>query len=97
MSVYESLPEEFRQSDRLQIIIGAAAQELDHNEFLLNLFQKEFAVIREGEVTIVELWYKFQAKKLAESRNTVLSEELMKEAITLYPPPNNIDFRIVGA
>jgi len=96
-SVYESLPEEFRQSDRLQIIIGAAAQELDHNEFLLNLFQKEFAVIREGEVTIVELWYKYQAKKLAESRNTVLSEELMKEAITLNPPPNNIDFRIVGA
>lgn len=78
-------------------LLLSCCSELDHNEFLLNLFQKEFAVIREGEVTIVELWYKFQAKKLAESRNTVLSEELMKEAITLYPPPNNIDFRIVGA
>lgn len=95
--VFQSLPETFAQSDRVQIIIGEAALTLDKDDFLTNLFQKEFAVIREGEVTIVELWYKVHAKQLAEHRGVPLTDELLQEARILYPPPANIDFRIIGS
>lgn len=95
-NVYESLPADFAKSDRIQIIVGTAALELDRDVFMENLFNTEFAVIREGEVLIIELWYKYNAKKLARSRNEELTEKLIKEAIEKFPPPTNIDFRMIG-
>jgi len=93
---YESLPASFKQSDRLQIIVGAAALELGNESYLQMLFHTEFAVIREGEVTIVELWYAYNAQKLAKQRNVQVTDELLKEAAAAYPPPSNIDFRIIA-
>lgn len=95
--LYESLPEQFAQSDRIQIILGVAAIELGKDLFVENLFRTEFAVIREGEVQIIDLWYKYNAKKLAIEQNVELSLNLIEEAKRLYPPPTNIDFRVLGA
>lgn len=95
--LYETLPEEFAQSDRIQIILGVAAIELDKDLFIENLFNTEFAVIREGEVQIIDLWYKYNAKKLAKAQNVELSLDLIEEAKRLFPPPTNIDFRVIGS
>lgn len=95
--VYESLSHEFDQSERLKIMAGAAALVLNKSVFLESLFQSEFAVIREGETTIVELWYQYQAQKMANERNTMLTEEILNEAKRSFPPPYNIDFRIIGS
>lgn len=94
--LYETLPRHFAQSDRIQIILGVVALELDNDRFMENLFTTEFAVIREGEVQIVDLWYKYNAKKLAVSQNVELTDELIEQAKILYPPPTNIDFRVLG-
>jgi tetratricopeptide (TPR) repeat protein len=91
---YESLPLEFSNSDRMQIIIGEAALQLNKYSFMERLFITDFAIIREGEQSIIKLWYKYKAKKLAESRNVELSKELMSEVIKQFPPPANIDFRM---
>ncbi len=61
-----------------------------------SLFGKEFAVIREGEVLIVDLWYLYNARKLAKERDTGMTDEIMKETMAKCPPPRNIDFRIIG-
>ncbi|MCD9024993.1 DUF5107 domain-containing protein [Cohnella silvisoli] len=95
--IYESLPPEFAKGDRIQIIVGAAALELDKEEFMNKLFNTEFAVIREGEVLIIELWYKYNAKKLAKERNSELTQELIEEAKVKFPPPAHIDFRTIGS
>ncbi|CAH0119013.1 hypothetical protein PAE9249_01510 [Paenibacillus sp. CECT 9249] len=95
-SVYEALPASFKQSDRLRIIVGKAALALHIEDFLADLFETEFAVIREGEATIVELWYQYNAEKLAKERNAAVTDELILEAAAQFPPPAHIDFRIVG-
>ncbi|WP_176707773.1 DUF5107 domain-containing protein [Bacillus sp. FJAT-26390] len=94
--VYHSLPDAFASSDRIRIIVGAAALELDELAFVERLFLQEFAVIREGETLVIELWYKYKAKKLAKARNEPLSEALLAEAKVMFPPPANIDFRMIG-
>ena len=95
--VYSSLPDVFRQGDRLRIIVGEAALELGIESFLEELFRAEFAVIREGEVTIVELWYQYHARKLARERNAELTPALLEEVKATIPPRSNVDFRLIGS
>lgn len=95
-NIYESLPSHFRGSDRIRIIMGAAALELGKEEFLEQLFDTEFAVIREGEVLVLELWYKYNAMKFAEENNVKLTDELLLEVKKKYQPPRNLDFRIIN-
>lgn len=94
-SVYESLPERFALDERIQMIIGTAALELGNDEFMKELFSKEFAVLREGETLIVELWYEYNAKKLARERMMDVTEDIMREAKIKFPPPVNMDFRVI--
>ncbi|REE80145.1 uncharacterized protein DUF5107 [Paenibacillus taihuensis] len=94
--IYESLPPAFYASDRIQIIVGAAALELGHDAFMEKLFATEFAVIREGETLIIELWYAYNAKKLAVQQGVELTKERIEEAKVLFPPPSPIDFRTIG-
>lgn len=93
---YHTLPDEYAKSDRIQIIVGAAALELGEDEFINRLFLQEFAVIREGELLIIELWYNYQARKLAAERSEPLGAQHLADAKLNFPPPNNIDFRIIG-
>ncbi|SEM87950.1 DUF5107 domain-containing protein [Paenibacillus sp. OV219] len=95
-SIYESLPQAYYDSDRIQIIVGAAALELGHDAFMEKLFMSEFAVIREGETLIIQLWYAYNAKKLAMQQGVELTQERIEEAKLLFPPPAAIDFRTIG-
>jgi hypothetical protein len=79
-----------------QIIVGAAALELGEEAFINRLFLQEFAVIREGELLIIDLWYGYHARKLAQELGEPFGERHIEEAKLSFPPPNNIDFRIVG-
>ncbi|MFC4598424.1 DUF5107 domain-containing protein [Cohnella hongkongensis] len=94
--LYESLPAELAGGDRIRIVVGAAALELGKDEYMRELFETEFAVIREGETLIIDLWYKYQAMKLARERKTELSDALLAEAKEKFPPPEPIDFRMIG-
>ncbi|WP_193726503.1 DUF5107 domain-containing protein [Paenibacillus guangzhouensis] len=94
--VYEALPAADAASDRIQIMMGTAALELDKHTFIENLFRKEFAVIREGEVRIVDIWYHYHAKQLANARHTKVTPEILEEAMANCPPPVHIDFRLIS-
>ncbi|WP_308636450.1 DUF5107 domain-containing protein [Paenibacillus silvisoli] len=94
--VYESLPPALAAGERIQIIVGAAALELGRDAFMEKLFASEFAVIREGETLVIELWYRHRAKKLAAQRGVELTQALIDEAAATCPPPKQIDFRTIG-
>lgn len=93
---YNRLPKKQQSADRIQIIVGAAALELGEEAFINRLFLQEFAVIREGELLIIDLWYGYHARKLAKELGEPLGEHHIEEVKLSFPPPNNIDFRIVG-
>ena len=66
----------------------------DNLSYVEPIFETENAVIREGELTLVDMWYRYSAKKLAKERGVEYSDELYEEAKKLCPPPKNVDYRI---
>lgn len=90
----QTMPKEFQQLHRMQIIAGQAALETDNLDYVEPIFKTENAVIREGELTMVHMWYVYSAKKLARERGVEYSDELLEEAKKLCPPPKNVDYRI---
>ncbi|MDF2684958.1 MAG: hypothetical protein K0S55_139 [Clostridia bacterium] len=92
--IYQSMPASFQALHRIQILAGKVALELDNLEFAYRLFDREYAVIREGELTIVDLWYYYSAKKLAKERGIEYTKELLEEAKEKCPPPHTVDYRM---
>lgn len=93
-SFYKSLPQSIQENHRLQIVVAALALDNDEFEFLEQLFATDVATLREGEKSIVELWYMYQARKMALKDNLEMTDELIAQAAALYPPPAHIDFRM---
>lgn len=98
--LYRSLPEQLQQNERIVLCASKAAIKLRNMKFVEAVFKREFAVIREGENTLTEVWFEYCAWKLAEERGLgddvsveVLSE-LAQEAWDICPPPRAIDFRM---
>ncbi len=90
----QTMPVSFQKLHRMQIIAGQAALATDNLSYVEPIFETENAVIREGELTLVDMWYRYSAKKLAKERGVEYSDELYEEAKKLCPPPKNVDYRI---
>lgn len=94
-TTYNELPESRKNADRILMQAGYAAIELDKVDFVEALVTREFANIREGDNLLVDMWFKYAAKREAEKRGVPFSEELYKEIRRTKLPPANIDFRMV--
>lgn len=99
-SLYESLPEDMKQVDRILLCAAQAAIKLRKFDFVEKVFTYEFSVMREGESTLTDVWFEYSALKLAKERglgDDVRGEvlaDLVNEAWDICPPPRNIDFRL---
>lgn len=91
---YNTIPEELKVKDRLALQSGAAAVEVGELEYVENLFKREFSVIREGENSTTDIWFKYKARKIAKERGVEFSKELLEEVINTMDPPLEIDFRM---
>ncbi|MGL1890748.1 MAG: DUF5107 domain-containing protein [Spirochaetaceae bacterium] len=60
---YNKLPPDLKQNERIIVLVGLCAFEIEEYEFLEELFNKEFAYIKEGETRLFELWDKYCIKK----------------------------------
>jgi hypothetical protein len=56
--LYHDLPAETQQSERCLLSAGRAALELGHDDFVAPLFDRVWAGIREGDNTLIDLWYR---------------------------------------
>ncbi|MDD3141084.1 MAG: DUF5107 domain-containing protein [Lachnospiraceae bacterium] len=61
--LYQQLPQRLKESERIIICVCKAAVELDEFEFLEQSFQREFATIREGDNTMIEVWLSYAKKR----------------------------------
>jgi tetratricopeptide (TPR) repeat protein len=91
---FKSLPAELKIKDRIALQSGAAAVELNELEYVEKLLQRDFAVIREGENSTSDIWFKYKARKLAEEKGIPYTRELLEEVMLTFDPPKRIDFRM---
>ena len=98
-AVYEILPENCKAADRIKIYAGMAAVKLDKLDYLEKFFAEPHYDIREGEVSLTNIWFEYCARKIARERGiTDLSADvlngLIDEAWDNCPPDPAIDFRM---
>ena len=54
-------------------------------------------MIREGENSTTDIWFRWRARKLAQERGVPYTEEILEEARKYYRPPAKLDFRMAAA
>ncbi len=89
---FHTLPEEIRTADRIRMAearVSLMTGELDRTQELLD---EEYAQIREGEVSLTDIWYDLQDALHVRTTGRSLSDE---ERSRLHPP-FAIDFRMNG-
>ena len=92
-AVYAALSDPVREADRVQIQYARIALALGDLPAVDAVLARDFAVIREGETMLTDLWFEVQARRLAEKKHIPMSAELLREVRRHETPPARIDFR----
>jgi tetratricopeptide (TPR) repeat protein len=82
-------------SERVDLAAAKAALQLGHYQFLEQIFTRTFAQIREGESTLVAIWFEYQAILAAQRLGVVADDQIRKQVRQSTRPPKNIDFRMI--
>lgn len=86
---YFSLDEDVRSDERLSITMMPAACALGRKDFLESQFERDFAVIREGERNYTDSYFAYQAMNEAEKNGIPYTQELVRR----FEEENRIPFR----
>ena len=89
-----ALPEEIRDHERLRLLGVRAALKTGRLEVIGDLLDHEFATIREGEVTLTDLWQEWQEQRVAAAEGIPRDESLRERVRREFPPPRRLDFRM---
>lgn len=93
--VYEQLSDSVAEDERIMILAASAAVNIGKEEFLEKVYGHTYAVIREGENQLCDIWFRHQAikhKRLGDERTLEEIEEEVRRTLT---PPQNIDYRLL--
>ncbi|MGC8668618.1 MAG: DUF5107 domain-containing protein [Chthonomonadales bacterium] len=96
LRVIRSLPEALRDHDRILIAQAKAALGTGDLDGVERIFQHEFALIREGEVSLSDLWFEWQAHLLAAKEGAEHLDACRARVRSEMAPPRSIDFRMAG-
>lgn len=89
------LPEALRSHERIRIAAALSALKTGRLEEIEPLFSYPFATIREGEVTLTDIWFEWHANRLAKAAGKPVDDTFRTRAKKECPPPANIDFRLL--
>ncbi len=93
---YAKLPRELQWSDRIQILHARIALELGDLDPVDKILRHEFAVIREGETELTDIWFELIYRRYVASNDLPLDEKTRQEIRLSHQPPLHIDFRSVN-
>ncbi len=96
LDLVTNLPEDVRLHERILLLWSKAALETGETDGVEGIFEHEFATIREGEVTLTDLWFSLHEKRIAEAEGVPVDEALRERVRKECPPPRSIDFRMAG-
>ncbi|MBI5817709.1 MAG: DUF5107 domain-containing protein [Verrucomicrobia bacterium] len=89
-----TLPEAVRAHERVQLLWAKAAIEIGKLDGVERVFNHEFATIREGEVSLTDMWFAWQEKRIAAAEKIPVDDKLRERVRRDFPPPRVIDFRM---
>jgi hypothetical protein len=91
-----ALPPQVRSHGRIRLLRAMAALELDDLDTVARYFEGDVDVanIREKETILSDLWFGFQAKRVARERGVQVDDELNRLVRREFPPPPRFDFRL---
>jgi hypothetical protein len=95
-SFLQSLPQEIRDHERIAILKAKGALHAGRLEEVAPVFQRSFATIREGEVTLTDLWFEYHERRIVRDEGAVRNDALTKRVRKEFPPPKAIDFRMIA-
>jgi len=93
LAVFNSLPEGFKRNDRIQILRARIALELGDLDTVGKMLQHEYAVVREGETELTDIWFEMCYRRHAVKTNQSLDDKTRLSVRRLNPPSASIDFR----
>ncbi len=94
MDFVKSLPEEVRGHERILLAWARSALETGDLEGVERVFSHEFATIREGEVSLTDLWFAYHERRVSAAEGTPVDDALRERVRRDFPPPRGIDFRL---
>lgn len=95
VDVYERLPENLKKDGRALSFYATALVDLDREEeaIAILLAGLEVCDVREGEISLSNLWISAYAKRIAKAEGISL-EDAREKTEDIYPVPRAIDFRM---
>jgi len=96
VDLVDELPEQVRKIPRIQMLEARAALEIGDLDRVRRLLESDIVVtdMREGEVSLSELWYRMHEKQIADAEGVPIDEALRERVEREFPPPPHIDFRM---
>jgi len=88
------LPGDIKAHERIQLLYARAALETGDYTDVERIFAHEFAPIQEGEVTLSDLWFAYQERRLARDEGSAVTPEIRARVRRECPPPAHLDFRM---
>jgi tetratricopeptide (TPR) repeat protein len=96
ISLWETLPENVRESGRIKMLLGACYSKLGQAERAAEIITSSLRVddIKEGEYSLSAIWTEIYgqilARRLGVSADELSAEQILKE----YPLPYELDYRM---
>lgn len=88
------LPPDIRANERIRLLLAQAALHQGYLDGIEDLFEHDFATVREGEVSLTDLWFAFHEKRISAVEGAPVDDALRDRVRILFPPPSKIDFRM---
>ncbi len=88
------LPSPVVARERIQLMLAQLALSRGDYPAVRRLLQREFCTIREGELSLSELWFASYFQEAEKHKGSALTEAERQELMVANPPPRMIDFRM---
>jgi tetratricopeptide (TPR) repeat protein len=95
LNLMDDLPPQIRGLGRMRIIEAQAAMKMGDLQRVEDILRSRppVADVREGEVTLSNLWFEMHEKRIAAEGNIPIDDKLHQRVRRDYPPPSWLDFR----
>jgi tetratricopeptide (TPR) repeat protein len=89
------LPEAVARRARVRVLAAKAMLDLgDVDSVRTMLTEIELTDVREGELSLTELWYYMHEKRISKAEGIPIDQALRERVWREFPPPAQIDFRL---
>ena len=90
----KTLPAAVAKHERIELMSAQIALEQGDFRRVRQVLGREFCTVREGELSLTELWFSLQIKEAESRKGQALTEDEKQEVMRRFPPPRRIDFRM---